>query len=362
MGKRFNTMSLVLLTILIGVTFISCKNPTASGGGYVYERNFGAASEYTATLATGSKSSETAAVDYSSSYMGGGDAGSIVYFDFSTGTKTTKDHDIWDIAIATTGGTMISNSGDYGYGVRVLRTDESDISTDLTAREAEVTQQSFRPLMDLSYDVFNTQTELNPLQDAIGAGMGDGKVYIIKDEAGVFYKLKVTKFGPMGQYSLQVVTGLAGATVRTISGGLAGASDYDYLYFDLGAGAAISVAPAKADWDIRFARTEEWQSDEMCTGRSDILLNTAAEVKAAEVSGNDIDTVTSTSGLSFYGAIDTIGYAWYGMEGMPPTFFTEDKVFVIRTGEGGFAKFRALTFAGPGGEKFHVNFNFQYQN
>jgi hypothetical protein len=325
----------------------------------------------------------TAKVDY-------GSANRAVFVDFSTGETTELAHDFFDIAIDSSG-TIIANSGSYGSGVLVLKTNETDIEADLSAQENDVKGYTFKagtPLYNYQY-----QTEANPFDGEIGSGggmgNGSGKVYIIKTETA-YYKVIFDVFGmtsmapPTPGYKITVVKGLnGGESAKTvITDGTTGIrAGYGYIYFDLDAnppkalntGTAMKegvsfTIPQAADWDLLCTRTNELQTTDGSTiepempvaSRSSILLNTLKNVEVWTAAGKSIDKVLNTSGLTSSTEIDAIGYGWYAMAGMPPTFSVNTNTYVVKTAEGNYAKFQPGSFYGPNNESFYMSFRYLY--
>jgi hypothetical protein len=96
--------------------------------------------------------------------------------------------------------------------------------------------------------------------------------------------------------------------------------------------------------------------------RSSVLLNIYKKVQAKEITGKLIDEVAETdlSDTGLNGEIDAIGYGWYSMAGMPPTFSVAKNTYVIKTVEGKYAKFQPETFYGPNSESFVMDFSYAY--
>ncbi|MDR1909258.1 MAG: HmuY family protein [Spirochaetaceae bacterium] len=322
----------------------------------------------------------TARVDYN-------DANRAVFFDFSTGEITELDHDFFDIAI-NAGGNIIANSGSYGSGVQVYKTTSTDISGNFSASESLVKEYTFREGVNL-YDY--QQTEANPIEDL---GMAPSKVYLIKVQYGsaaeeyfkVQFAMKMPGAGGYAgppAYVVTAVPGLgAGETGKielspSITGLTAG---YGWLYFKLVGedGPRVlnngttwtadgTAVPQAADWDLLFTRTIELQTEDGTTvsagmpvaSRSSVLLNTYKEVEAAAVDLS-MEQVVDSEGLNFSDDVDAIGYGWYEMAGMPPTFTVADKTFVVKTAEEHYAKFQPGTFYGPASESFYMTFRYFY--
>jgi hypothetical protein len=319
-------------------------------------------------------------------------ANNAVFFDFSTGTVTELPHDFFDIAIDGSG-TIIANSGSYGSGVLVYKTDSTDITADLSGQSANVKEYTFKTGTSL----YDYQSEVNPFEGEIGSGGqfgdGSGKVYLIKTQPGNYYKVIFDIFGmtsmnpPAAGYKITVVKGLDGGDeAKTVledsTTGIR--TGFGYIYFDLDAeggpkalnngttlkeGVTLNI-PKAADWDILATRTNELQTEDGTTlsaqmpvvGRSSVLLNTYKAVKAKVVAGKLIDEIADTNlsddGLS--GEIDAIGYGWYSMPEMG-VYSVAENTYVIKTVEGNFALFQPESFYGPtAGANFVMDFSYYY--
>jgi hypothetical protein len=360
-------LNILLLVLSAAVLWVSCdltgdNGNDDDGDGNVYLR-------------------DTINVDYNT-------ANNAVFFDFSTGTKTVLSHDFFDIAIDSSG-TIIANSGSYGSGVQVYKTNESDIAADFSSRTNDVKEYTFAPALPTG-KLYGYQSELNPLGKL---GMEASKVCLIKvqykttDTAAYFKVVFSMTMAGSQSFNMTVVPGLgAGETdKKEIKAAITGITNgYGWLYFKLvgeggprvlnngttwtGGGTAV---PQAADWDILATRTTELQTEDGTTvsaqmpvaSRSSILLNTYKSVKAKAVTGKLIDEVTaadlSDEGLS--GDIDTIGYGWYSMAGMPPAFSAAKNTYIIKTVEEKFAVFQPESFYGPNNESFVMDFSYYYQ-
>ncbi|MDR2480403.1 MAG: hypothetical protein LBD48_13990 [Treponema sp.] len=315
-----------------------------------------------------------------------------VFIDFSTDTVVRELLlDFFYIAINGSGA-IIANSGSYGSGAMVYKTDKTDITDDCTSLEANVKEFTFAEGTSL----YGYQAEVTPFKGEIKTGMGQtgdgsGKVYLVKTEANNFYKVIFDKIGmlsmgpsPTPGYKITVVKGLAGsASDKTeLTDSLSGITNgFGYIYFDLDAnppralntgtaladGVTLNI-PKAADWDILCARTNELQSLDGSTlaaempvaGRSSILLNTYKGVEVYTAAGKSIDQVLNLDGLSSDDAIDAIGYSWYhsDMSTKPPTNTAKKNTYVVKTVEGNYVKFQPGSFYGPSSESFYMGFRY----
>jgi hypothetical protein len=364
-SKRMMFLNIFLLALSAGVLWVSCDlngaNDDDDDGGDEYPRN-------------------TLNVDYNV-------ANNAVFFDFSTGTTTVLSHDFFDIAI-NAGGSIIANSGSYGAGVWVYNTGSDNLAADFSGDELKVVEYTFKAETPL----LGHQTVVNPL----GAlGMTASKVCLIRvkhrtnDDPAYFKVVFSMTMAPSQSFNMTVVPGLGAGESgkKEIKASITGIRDtgYGWLYFKLvgtggprvlnngttwlESGTAVPLAP---DWDILAIRTDELQESADNPGtieplmpvanRSSVLLNTYKEVQAKKISGKLIDQITaadqSEDGLS--GEIDAIGYSWYSMAGMPPTFSVAKNTYVIKTVEEKLALFQPETFHGPKNESFVMDFSYFY--
>ncbi len=283
---------------------------------------------------------DTALVDYKS------DSSKTVYFDFSTGTKTVIAADAWDLAISTTDASVIANCGLYGAGVRLYKSTSTDIAADLTS------------LADSVAGIIDSSS--NPLAGAYNIqGAGNDTVFLVKDQAGVFYKIQFESFGPAGKFSLLLAKGLAG-TANTLTGTLE--EKTDHVYLDLGTAKEVTQGiPQEDSWDIRFVRALEFFQGPAGFGpRSAIQLNSAKGVKANLIGPVAFDSVTTMDSNSLSVDPNAIGAGWYVSVYDQATHISTVTVpvqtYVIQTTEGDLVKVQFLTFYGPNNEGFYTVF------
>jgi hypothetical protein len=323
----------------------------------------------------------SAAVDYS-----GSDPGKAVFINFSGPTVTASlPHDFFDLAMYSIGSGqnsavyIIANSGSYGTGVQVLKTDGTDIAADLSARKDAVTAFTFREGVEL----YGRQESANPLSGASGAATIKN-VYLIKVAYGGaearYYKVVFDSYGPQGRCAITVVPGAeAGDAGKvTLTAGLSGIADgYGYIYFDLHSTAAprvlndgdvlkpgvTALLPKAADWDLLCARTDDYLATAGPSGftanRSSILLNTVKGVAARAAEGKYMEEVLSAAPEQLSGLADAIGWQWYQTDNRG-AYWVDPVTYVVKTAEGNYAKFQPATFKGPGGENFHMDFRYYY--
>ncbi len=331
--RRFFVSALSLASF---VSFLGCdNNPSAPPPAN------------TVTYAT-----DTAIVDYSN-------ANNVVYFDFSTGTTTTLAHHNWDIAFDADR-FIITNGGDYGYGVLVCSTGVTDISRDFSTWKdsLDITSDSGHfTLTTLEHNVLGTNYKT-------GSGMASvytNNVYLIRTEDLKFYKLQVTGALAMGAGLRMRIDSLSGTGV--VEDTFATTTIYDYTYVDLGTKEAVIIAPPKDQWDIKFGRRADFIMNSITSGRSSISLNVKTGVEVAKVDSAQLDDVTATSGLTFSGEMLAIDWTWYSTDRSSGStvYVVNPSVYVFKTTEGNYAKLKMLSFKGPANESFWSVFDYHYQ-
>jgi hypothetical protein len=306
-------------------------------------------------------------------------ANRAVFIDFSAENPIAGEvpRDFFDLAVDSNGH-IIANSGSYGSGVLVYKTDRTVITEDLSGLADRVKEYTFSEGTEL----YGHQEQANPFTGEISPlAQGSGRVYLIKTAAGNSYKMTFNMFGMGGVYRFYVVKGLEGTEQTEMSGSLKGLindpeNTYGSIYFDLDANppGALNVSgiqlaegapaiPKSANWDLLCTRTDELQSSGIAVRRSSILLNTYREVKVYTAAGKSIREVAGIEGLSPSTGVDAIGCRWYGAGGSePPVYGVNKNTYVVRTVEGNFAKFQPESYTGPAGESFYMTFTYLYGN
>lgn len=286
---------------------------------------------------------DTARVDYKND-------NSVIFYDFSTGTTVTRKTSDWDLAIELSGretfGTAIANSGDYGFGVRVLATGDTTFAKDYTAMFAD------------SADQFSITTEtLNPIgQDwytynpVTHEPSAKNLVYLVKS-GDAQYKVQFATITRYGILTLNIASPNGTTAIPTV---VTPEQGYKFTYINLSSQSKVDFAPADSAWDVKFCRTEEDLSAvagmRYITGRSSIVINSAGGVETAIATGKGIRTVTSISGLEFSSEALAIGHSWYYVdqsEIAKPVYSVPANTFVIKDTEGRYVKFEMNNFFGP---------------
>jgi hypothetical protein len=285
---------------------------------------------------------DTANVDYKN-------ANNVVFYDFSSGTKTVVAHDTWHIAFD---GDLfvIANSGNYGTGVSVCSTGVTDFATDFTSWMTDTTKVFTR--IDTNANVLGRNwMDMSSMPPSY-----TNQVYLLKTEAGNF-KVQFTGAGMDGTVKMKIAApAAASADEQTFMHD----SEYDYTYIDCATKQAVMVALKMDNWDVWFGRTE-FAMGASTGGRSSVAINAKGGVEAAIVEGRKIDEVLETGGLTFSSNVLTVGNSWYNFEHSTRTYSVAENTYVFKTTEGNYAKMQIATFKGPGDESFYSIFEYLYQ-
>lgn len=286
-------------------------------------------------------------------------ANNAVFYCLSTKAKTTIPHDVWDIAVDGSLN-IVSNSGDYGYGVAVISTNITDFDADFSAY-ADSAFDGAECISLIDNDPFEGWMEYDPATHEVSFSE---EVFIVQTEDGVFYKVQFTNATMMSGVSVTAkIDALNGTGASETT--FAKDAGYDKAYIDLGTKTAVSFAPMTTEWDLEFARGNQ-KIDVgggvfMVHGMSAIFINTADNVQAYVLEETPFDDVTTVQSSLFSGVVNVIGNSWYTFSGQPDMIFTCDNdVSVIGTDSGIFKLQMATFYGGSDGSKKYVSiFEFQ---
>lgn len=227
---------------------------------------------------------------------GGADAENTVFVDLSTAKQTAVARDSWNLAFYNGDAFRVRlNNTSGSSAIEVDATDlsavsESDINPDDLAIQLG-DPDGFGNIDDLTGDISKT------LIPEVSEEEASNKVYVINPKGGHhgqtisvddLYKVRITRSG--SDYQLEYAA-LNDTETKTAT--ISKDDTYNYQFFSFTDG-AVSVEPAKADWDFRF--TWSLHTGQMPTGElypysySDlILINHMNGVEIAEVIFQDED-------------------------------------------------------------------------
>lgn len=282
-----------------------------------------------------------------------------VFYCLSTKAKTTISHEIWDIAVDDSLN-IVSNSGDYGYGVAVISTNSINFDADYSAY-ADSAFDGVECISFIDNDPFEGWMEYNPATHEVSFSK---EVFIVQTEDSGFYKVQFTNATMTSGVSITAkIDALNGTGVSEIT--FVKDVNYDKAYIDLGTKATVSFAPMATEWDLKFARGNQ-KIDVgggvfMVHGMSAIFINTADNVKAYVLEETSFDDVTAIQSSLFSGIVNVIGNSWYTFSGQPDMIFTCDNDVSVISTESGIFKLQMATFYGgsDGSKKYVSIFEFE---
>ncbi|KMQ52551.1 hypothetical protein CHISP_0320 [Chitinispirillum alkaliphilum] len=257
-------------------------------------------------------------------------ANNVVFYHFATGTKTSLPRTVWHLGFDKDFN-IVTNSGHYGSGVHVHKTNETDFGTDFSDLE----DVSFVPTYSDNNPIGSSWMDLSSMPPSY-----TNTIYLVKTHDNSVYKVQFTGATMAGGVRMKIGTPSQDDAEELTFGPV---GDYDMVYINLATKSAVDFAPPKDQWDLRFGRTE-FAMGTMTGGRSSIVLNTAGGVEAAVLEDVSIDNVENISALNFSNELFTIGYEWYAFDQASRIFSLLNNTYVVRTVTGNYAKFQIGTF------------------
>ncbi len=278
---------------------------------------------------------DTADVDYKGKNQ-------VVYYDFSSRTKTIVAHDSWHVAFDKDY-SFVANGGNYGYGVHACSTGISDFASDFSGWK----------------DSTSRFTRTDTIDNVLAKNWSGGQVFLISDEAGTYYKYQILGTSDKGLRFKIAALAATSAAEDTI----AFATGYNRTFINLASHKAVQVEPLANAWDIRFGRTEFLMGGSV-SGRSSIAINALGGVQSATISAEseiELSSVTAVPASGFSGTELAPGSSWVSYSSTTKVFTMLPVVYVVKTTEGNYAKFRMINFMGPNNEYYYSLFKFLYQ-
>lgn len=285
---------------------------------------------------------DTANVDYNG-------VNQVVFYSLTNGQKHIRSREAWHIGIAS-GLYVVANSGNYGSGVAVNRTGETNFDLDFNNILTDTTV--FSPTYTDNNPLGDTWMDLSSMPPRF-----TNEVYLVRIHDNTVYKVQFVSASMAGQVQMRIGE-LAEQNVEPVTFVLN--NNYDMLRIDLRTRESVSHAPPKNEWDIKFLRTE-FVMGTRTGGRSSVLLNTAASVRAGVVDSVNIEDVGSADGVELSADPFAIGHSWYTFDHATRIFHILLRTYVIQAGSGNYAKLQIHTFYGPNGEQFWSIFEYVYQ-
>lgn len=285
---------------------------------------------------------------------GGANAANSVFLDLSTDKQDSVNRTAWDLGFY--GGAdfrVIINNTTAATAKAINKTDLTLVTTADTTGFADALALgqgagTFAIIDDVEGDLSKT------VIPAVSATDADNKIYILKPSNGMvaaardWYKIRITRNG--SNYKLQYAK-LSETTVKTID--VVKDAAYNFKYVSLATNGAVTVEPAKANWDIEWTLTTYKATPTIPYTYSDyVYINSLAGVQAAEVLTStatfDAYAEANITGTTFSSSKVAIGGNWRNTQA--PIGVKTDRFYVIKDAAGNVYKLRFISFhASDGG-------------
>lgn len=288
----------------------------------------------------------------------GSAAGNSVYVDFSKDKSTAVARDSWDLGFYSGADfKVILNSTNGASALLINKTDLNAVTA------ADFDPNALKVGQGLgNFTIVDDGREVNILNKtaiaAISVTDADNKVYIINRKGGSgsvlandeLYKIRVIRKG--AGYTLQYAK-LTETTFKTLN--VIKNTEANFQFASLVKGAAATVEPAKADWDIVWGYSMYFTGT-FPYGFSDLVfINSLAGVSAVQVS-TTVKTYAAfaeadIAALTFSTNRDVIGSKWRtspdqtGAGGSVKT----DSFYVIKDGNGNVYKLKFVSYISADG-------------
>ncbi len=286
----------------------------------------------------------------------GSAAGNSVYLDLSGNTQTPVLRDSWDLGFNSGADfRVIINNTNGASAVQINKSDinaVSDKDIDLTTLAVGQGAGTFALYDDVTGDLTKTVIK------EISATDADNKVYVINRAGGSgsvlaadkIYKVRILRKGT--GYTLQYAK-LNETTFKTLD--VTKDDAYNFQFASLEKGAAVSVEPVKARWDIVWGYSLYFTGPTPYAFSDLVFINHRAGVTAAEVLTStatyDAYAESNVSTTTFVADRDVIGSKWRVTSGGTVGVKT-DRFYVVKDAAGNVYKLRFINFhASDGGER-----------
>ncbi len=253
-----------------------------------------------------------------------------VFYQLSTGTKTSASNQDWDLQFFSSlfSASIRVNSG---AGVELYYGNSTDTTNFATA----TIDTSSLTIMRDGYatwenDAFTTQQTGHP-NYGWGSYQGLGnivgfKVYIIKLSSGVLKKIWMNEFRTSGMLTFSVAN-LDGSGLVTKTLNRSTYSTKRHFYYDVENDAVLDSEPAKTSWELVF-RTYSDMAGPQFYNVTGALSN--YDLGISEARGIDVATAkTNFSTYTLDSAINVIGYDWKSFNNMTFQWNIEDSLSYI---------------------------------
>ncbi|SEJ46157.1 HmuY protein [Dyadobacter koreensis] len=286
----------------------------------------------------------------------GASAANSVYLDLSANTQTPVLRDSWDLGFNSGADfRVILNNTNGATAIEINKSDinaVSDKDIDINTLAVGQGAGTFALYDGVSGDLTKTVIK------EISATDADNKVYVVNRAGGSgsvlavdkIYKVRVLRKGT--GYTLQYAK-LNETTFKTLD--VTKDVTYNFQFASLEKGAAVSVEPTKARWDIVWGYSLYFTGTTPYSFSDLVFINHHAGVTAAEIltstTSYDAFAESNLSAVTFLADRDVIGSKWRVTSGGTVGVKT-DRFYLIKDAAGNVYKLRFLSFhANDGGER-----------
>lgn len=235
-----------------------------------------------------------------------------VYYQLSTGTKTTASNKDWDLQFFSSlfSASIRTNGGEGVELYQAASTDTSNFTTTtLDTSSLTILRNGYS---SWEKDAFTSQATGHP-NYGWGVYQGTGnlvgvKIYAIKLSSGVFKKIWIKKYVSTGNVIFSIAN-LDGSAMITKTLNRSTYSAKRHFYYDVENDSVLDVEPAKAQWDFVFRKYSDLAGPSTYYNVTGALTN--ANIGVAQVDNTPVATAKANfATYALDSSINIIGYDW----------------------------------------------------
>lgn len=235
-----------------------------------------------------------------------------VYYQLSTGTKTTASNKDWDLQFFSSlfSASIRTNGGEGVELYQAASTDTSNFTTTtLDTSSLTILRNGYSSWEN---DAFTSQSTGHP-NYGWGVYQGTGnlvgvKIYAIKLSSGIFKKIWIKKYVSTGNVVFSIAN-LDGSAMVTKTLNRSTYSTKRHFYYDVENDSVLDVEPAKAQWDFVFRKYSDLAGPSTYYNVTGALTN--ANIGVAQVDNTPVATAKANfATYALDSSINIIGYDW----------------------------------------------------
>ncbi|NEU67500.1 HmuY family protein [Spirosoma agri] len=298
---------------------------------------------------------------------GGSSAVNAVFVDLSNNAQSSVKRASWDLGFSSgTDFRVILNNMTGAAAIALAKNDLNQVTAadtvGLVLSTSNFDPAGLKLIDDVSGDLTKT------VIPSISATDANNKVYIVNRGTGGstpakgWIKIRVLRNGTTG-YTLQYA-GIKETTFKTVSITKDAAYNFSYVSFDTGA--AVTVEPAKARWDIEWTGgiyiTSDGTNNIPYYFSDQVYINFLAGVTAAEVMTStvtyDAYAESNIATTTFKADRSVIGSNWRATTGTVGV--KTDRFYVVKDAAGNVYKLKFISFiSNDGGVRGNPKFDYK---